>query len=272
MALAEALSNWIPDVLQDVECFYSTVDIRAGQRWGAEIASQLAKTDFGILCVTPENIGAAWLNFEAGALSKLEDSRVVPVTLGFSPGAVEDPLRQFNGVEANQQGFLKLVKAIADVAKSHVNVDRVFDRWWSELETAVSQIPGPDEGTELPSGPTDSELIKEIHGMLSGLAQNVRVERAGAEAVGDSGWDVVSPSGRFLFRSKAVSGNPVVKRPWDAAERQQLVDSIAWDLLNARYQAHKASGGEQGEPPTEDQIAFLIENDPRKDPEAGPEE
>ncbi len=35
--LAEALKVWIHDVIQSVECFCSTDDIRAGQRWNNEV-------------------------------------------------------------------------------------------------------------------------------------------------------------------------------------------------------------------------------------------
>lgn len=52
-------------------------DIDKGTRNIPAIARNLDETQFGIICLTPENLNAAWLLFEAGALSKIQyDSRV----------------------------------------------------------------------------------------------------------------------------------------------------------------------------------------------------
>lgn len=175
MQLAEALQEWIHDVIQSVECFYSSDDIRAGQRWNAEINTQLADTDFGILCVTAENLTAPWLNFEAGALSKkVDESRVVPMTLGFPPSRLEDPLKQFNGVEASKEGAKKLIASIAEVAKTQINLDRTFDRWWPDLEERISAIPGADKDVEIPQPPDPSEQLAEILGIVRGLAREIK--------------------------------------------------------------------------------------------------
>jgi hypothetical protein len=172
MRLAEALSDWIPNVIQSVDVFYSSDDIRAGQRWNAEINAQLSETDFGVLCVTPENVGAPWLNFEAGALSKKlnDDTRVVPVTLGFDPSALDDPLKQFNGTRADVDGIRKLVRSVAEVANSPADVDKAFTLWWPELEGQIAQIPEPADDVALPEPPNPSEMIKEILGIVKGLA------------------------------------------------------------------------------------------------------
>ena len=68
--LAEALRDWIPYVLPSAEPWMSATDIVPGARWSIEIASQLDTANVGIICLTPENIDAPWIMFEAGALSK----------------------------------------------------------------------------------------------------------------------------------------------------------------------------------------------------------
>jgi len=84
--VAVALRDWLPSVIQAVEPYVSSEDIDPGVRWGVDIAGQLDDTEFGVLCVTRNNVTAPWLNFEAGALSKsVERSRVVPFLIDLSP-------------------------------------------------------------------------------------------------------------------------------------------------------------------------------------------
>ena len=75
-AIAKALNDWMPKVIQGVKPWMSP-DIPSGARWQAEIADRLDKNMVGVVCLTPENLNAPWLLFEAGALSKhVSDSRV----------------------------------------------------------------------------------------------------------------------------------------------------------------------------------------------------
>lgn len=174
--LAEALKGWLPKVIQSVECFYSDDGIRAGQRWNNEINTELEATDFGILCVTPGNVGSPWLNFEAGALAKrvTSDSRVVPVTLGFEPSKLASPLNQFNGVAADEIGIRKLVKSITDLSPVSVDVDELFDVWWPSLRPLIDGIDRAGGGSSVPRAPTDRELLQEVLGIVQGLAREPR--------------------------------------------------------------------------------------------------
>jgi len=106
-AVAAALYNWIPSVFQYVKIWILEKDIEAGTLWYAEIASQLKESNFGILCLTPENISAPWVLFEAGALAKADNvDRVVPYRIGLSSAELEPPLGQLQGVDANREGTL----------------------------------------------------------------------------------------------------------------------------------------------------------------------
>lgn len=182
--LAEALNEWIPEVIQTTECFYSSEAIRAGQRWSNEINEQLSATDFGVLCITPENMRAPWLNFEAGALSKKlgDGTRVVPVTLGFPPARVEEPLKQFNGVEAHRTGIKSLVQSIAEAAGSKINVDRIFDKFWPDLEGKISAIPKSDDDVALPNPPDTNELLEEIRDIVLGIARDQKATSVPGDA------------------------------------------------------------------------------------------
>ncbi|WP_063608410.1 TIR domain-containing protein [Shouchella clausii] len=75
--LAKIFKDWLPNVLQYVEPYMSSQDINLGERWNNNISASLEDSTFGLIFVTPNNINAPWLNYEAGALSKTFDSRVV---------------------------------------------------------------------------------------------------------------------------------------------------------------------------------------------------
>ncbi|MFK3836626.1 toll/interleukin-1 receptor domain-containing protein [Microbacterium sp. NPDC087868] len=175
--LAVALRTWIHDVIHTVECFSSTDDIRSGQRWNNEINGELSKTDFGILCVTPENVGNPWLNFESGALAKRieNDARVVPVTLGFQPSALDEPLKQFNGVPANRTGITKLMKDIAAVDGVDIDVERAVEKWWADLEQLIADIPALEEPVDAPEPPDVAEMFTDIMASVRGLSRDVQM-------------------------------------------------------------------------------------------------
>src|SRR4051812_44421684 len=94
--VAIVLRDWLPLVINSIDPFVSSEDISAGARWQGEIAGALEATNFGLVCVTKENQGSPWLNFEAGALAKAVDSsRVVPLAIDLKPSDIENPLGQF---------------------------------------------------------------------------------------------------------------------------------------------------------------------------------
>ena len=54
-------------------------ELSAGTRWASEVAVALGGSSMGIVCLTPDNVAAPWLLFEAGALSRsVDEARVVP--------------------------------------------------------------------------------------------------------------------------------------------------------------------------------------------------
>lgn len=72
---AEILKRWLPIVVHTANPWMSATDIDKGTRWSEEVAAALDTMKAGIICLTPENLSAEWLLFEAGALSKTRDPR-----------------------------------------------------------------------------------------------------------------------------------------------------------------------------------------------------
>lgn len=142
--LATQLREWLPRVLQSVRTWMSDQDIAAGARWSEVVATQLAQANVGVICVTPENQDAEWLNFEAGALSNsLGESLVCPILFGLSPGELKGPLSQFQATTFDKKGMSKLVGFLNE----RLNSERVkSDVWqdafkgnWSKLQKTLEQ-------------------------------------------------------------------------------------------------------------------------------------
>lgn len=151
LAVATVLRDWLPDVIQSLDPWMSGEDIPVGERWRNLVAQELEQRSFGILIVTPVNQSEPWLNFEAGALSKVVgQSRVVPYTVGLRPGDIpqSNPLSQFQGVEANASGTLRMLRDINSLLESPrtpQQIQRSFDRFWPALEDKLKGIIANEE-------------------------------------------------------------------------------------------------------------------------------
>lgn len=134
---------------------------------GAALNTELEASQFGILCLTPENLDSPWLLFEAGSISKMvEDSHVVPFLLGLRPADVTFPLAQFQSVEATESGTLKLFRAInaaRDEPMTDERLERIFNRWWPDLKDKLDQIENTKGGNvEKKEVRSDRAVLEEI--------------------------------------------------------------------------------------------------------------
>jgi len=162
-AIANGLKHWLSDVFQGLHVWMSDHDIQAGARWSSELGVELEESKFGIVCLTPENLDSHWLSFEAGALSKaIKESRVAPYRFQLRASDVGPPLSQFQGVDANEEGTLKLVLSINDalgkLLPDEAKARRAFERWWPDLQAILEKIPR----TATQEIRSDRELLEEI--------------------------------------------------------------------------------------------------------------
>lgn len=146
--VAKALGDWLPMILQPIRPWFSDSDIEKGATWYSEISKQLAESRFAIICLTPENLDTAWINYEAGALSRSTGSPlVVPFLFGFKPSDLRGPLAMFQAAQANQEDTLKLVltmnRALGDQGISEERLRKLFDILWPTLGTQLSNIAAP---------------------------------------------------------------------------------------------------------------------------------
>jgi hypothetical protein len=122
----------------------STHDLRKGGRWAHDLARQLAETHFGLIAVLPENSSSAWLNFEAGAISKwVESSNVAPVLFGLQASELRGPLAQFQATVFSKDDFVRLLISIASsIGKpaAEAKIERAIDFSWPVLKDRVDAV------------------------------------------------------------------------------------------------------------------------------------
>jgi hypothetical protein len=167
-SLADALHNWLLLVLHYVEPWMSDVDIDAGDRWGESVAKELEASNFGIICVTRENVSSSWILFEAGALAKsMKGSRVIPLLFDLDFRDISGPLAQFQAKKLEKSGIGEVVQSINQSAESPDDQGRatqLFDALWPQLEAAVDAIPTDTEPAKhaRPQGEILEEMVASI--------------------------------------------------------------------------------------------------------------
>ncbi len=143
--VANVLAEWFPKVIQAVRPWLSSESIDPGARWNAEVANALEESNCGVLCLTPENLSAPWMLFEAGALSKaVTSSRVIPYLLGFEPRELQGPLSQFQAVRADESGTVRLVTAVNVAGEipllSPELLAEAFRVWWPQIAPEIERL------------------------------------------------------------------------------------------------------------------------------------
>ncbi|WP_431261854.1 toll/interleukin-1 receptor domain-containing protein [Roseateles chitinivorans] len=169
--LAQALHHWLPLVLPNVQPWLSQADISAGDRWALEVSKELESSNFGIICVTPENVAAPWILFEAGALAKsLQGGKVIPLLLGLEFSSISGPLAQFQAKKLGKPGLSEIVQSINQSSPAPEPEDRVRDRFaglWSDIEQRIAVIPeqAPGEKHSRPQTEILEEMVTTVRGL-----------------------------------------------------------------------------------------------------------
>ena len=188
--VAEALRFWLPSVIQAIEPWMSSTDIDKGSRWSVDVAARLGDTRFGIICLTPENLTAPWILFEAGALSKsLDETFVCPYLFDLEPSDIAGPLAQFQATRARRDDTRALLQtlncALGDQALPSDRLDDAFQVWWEKLESRLAAVVKPE--VDVTSRRPDREVLDEVLSLLRNLTRTQAVgdpSQAGPHLIG----------------------------------------------------------------------------------------
>lgn len=263
--VGEAIRDWLPSVLQTVKPYFTPSDIEKGTRWSSDIAKELDDSSAGIFCVTKDNIHSQWLMFEAGAISKkVEQSLVCPILLGLENSDIGGPLTQFQTTLFEKNDFKKLVSDINNANTSNKLdesvLDKVFNKFWPELEEKVSKILEND-GNNSPSDAdvrTERDILEEI----LDLSRSLAIQKSGGfrlhkelnqlisnflssfHAVFDLDWDYtkniitddfyIHPSGSFISPNVSDEENNWSNRAGLLSSYRELVEYIRINKIDIK--------------------------------------
>lgn len=144
--IARHLSEWLPHVIHSAHPWMSDKDIHAGATWLNELSEGLADTNFGLVCVTPENHENPWILFEAGAMSRaLPQNRVCPLLFDMELSQLKGPLSIFQAKLLSEQGMKGVIDSIASQlggqAPSSDVLERALHKHWPDFSEALQRIP-----------------------------------------------------------------------------------------------------------------------------------
>ena len=257
--VALAFKEWLPSVLQTIkeEDIFISSGIEKGVRWFPELMEKLEESNFGIICVTPENTKAPWLLFETGALSKFgSTSRVCSFLFDLNNIEQDSPFAQFQSTKNEKTEILKLVKSLNNASELKIDekqLEKTFIYSYETLRKALNRKPIGDKKAKTLTY-TYEELQKtklEIEKELEVIRANGldRIFANQSEAVADfinKNGDRIQPSVRIL----CIRGESFVsdhKECWGSVVSAGascivvLGNSLNDDLLKNRCKVNKKS-------------------------------
>lgn len=139
------MAEWLRDVVQAADPWFSARDIDRGAVWFSAIARSLSETSVGIVLLTNENKEAPWILFESGGLAKgLESSRVCTFLIDIKPEDVKNPLAQFNHSMPTEDGVFSLIRTVNESltlgALESKRLERAFELAWPDFQSEFKRI------------------------------------------------------------------------------------------------------------------------------------
>jgi hypothetical protein len=139
--IAQVLHEWLPLVL-NVRPFITSTDIEKGARWQHEISAELDQSNFGVVCLTRDNLQSQWISFECGALSKHLSGRVATLLFGIGHANVPSPMNMFQGTLFEYNEFRQLMTSInncisTEQRKTEAQIDALFEVLWPRFSDQV---------------------------------------------------------------------------------------------------------------------------------------
>lgn len=221
------LKDWLPNVIQTVDLYVSSEDIDKGARWFAEVGAELADAQFGIVCLTRENMQAPWVLFEAGAISKtVNQSRVIPLLIDLSPSDLKGPLVQFQAATVTEPDVKRLTKTInaySETPLRDAQLDKIFSKWWPDLEVFLREVTSTLEQADTrKTERSERELIEEVLQHVRAIARALPSIRRTPNSTSRKSVYLPNPLVAKIGRGLEDRGKPLLAAALEGAQKVTL--------------------------------------------------
>lgn len=213
--VAKALCYWLPRFVPSTETWMSEENIEPGTRWRDVLGRELDAHNFGILCLTPENLVAPWIMFEAGALAKHgNDARVIPYLFRLKVQDLRDPLNLFNAVEADEVGTWKLVQLLNQrlepnpLEKDHL--ETYFTALYPRFAENLNTIPQTQMAETTKT--TNEDMLIELLSLSRSQTRNSDELHSGMQQIQDGLSELISQVRDQILGKRRPAGNFIVPK------------------------------------------------------------
>lgn len=217
--IAKELQDWLPLVINQVVPFVSSESISKGDRWLIDIYSELEQSNFGIVCLTKENLNEPWILFEAGALSKnISGSKVSCILFDeLKQYDIKSPLSLFQNTLFEKDDFKKLVisinNALGDKKINELLLSKSFEKWYPDLEEKINSITLnyiPDKPRKQEGDNTLNEILRTTKYISNVVARfNLKLPSDSLDFARFSNEDIVTFSNRINNHPVKIYVNPI---------------------------------------------------------------
>ena len=182
-----ALNEWLPNVLQAIDPFFSPSSISKGKNWNKELFEILAGSNIGVFCLTQESLNSHWMVFEAGAISKNANQGICTVLINLQPEEIQGPYSNFqHSIVSSKEDMYLLVRRINEELHEHKMREEklrvAFDKWWPDFETTLKHIYSSHTGNITSTKPDKLDeiltMLRSIH-LGTGASSSDRDGRMG---------------------------------------------------------------------------------------------
>ena len=238
------LKDWLPDVLQHLECFVASEDIGSGELWLPKLFEQLDKSETGILCLTKQSMDTRWMLFEAGALAKRVGKdilKVCPLLLKIKPSELSLPLTAFQhrvlNKDTEEESKKQMFQLLEMLNKSRSVESRLIDiklqkqcgmywpEFWKEY-LILSQNNHPAKKSPHPAHFPPDDFISEVRGTLRQIAIELsEMRRLQPEQI---------PQQEFTAQCPVCEKSIVVSMP----DRPGETKPVVCDTCRSRFNVH----------------------------------
>jgi hypothetical protein len=143
--IAEAWDRLLPEIMEGIQPVLST-EFQKGKEWSQLLRRDLDKARTGVVFLTPENVDAPWIHFEAGALATAVGNRngdLFTYVYGCDPGSLAGPLSAYQSTVATKEDTHRLVLNLCRALHREPPNEVAYGIWWVKLEEVLDNIREP---------------------------------------------------------------------------------------------------------------------------------